>query len=104
MKGLKFINDWNYKLFVDRFVFRKYVERFLLLELEIIIDESLCFIVKVFGLFFVEDYDLYLRYRRTMYNVIVFVFVKELEVYKLCGGVNVFEMISKFYYYVIFLN
>jgi len=87
LKGLKSINDWQQKLFVDRLVLRKHVERFLLPELEIIIDESqsLCFTVKVFGSFLVEDHDLYLRYRRTMHNVTVSVLVKELEAYKLCG-------------------
>ena len=54
VKGSKTINDWNHKLFA-------HVEHFLLPELEIIIDESLCFIVKVFGSFLVEDYDLYMR-------------------------------------------
>ena len=44
LKGLKSINDWKQK-FVDRLILRKHVERFLLPELEIIIDESLCFTV-----------------------------------------------------------
>lgn len=104
VKGLKSINDWNHKLFADRLVLRKHVERFLLPELEIIIDESLCFTVKVFGSFLVEDHDLYLRYRRTMHNVTVSVLVKELEAYKLCGGVNASEMTSKLYHHVIPLN
>ena len=63
VKGLRTINEWNHKLFADRLVLRKHVERFLLPELEIIIDESLCFTVKVFGPFLVEDHDLYLRYQ-----------------------------------------
>lgn len=104
VKGLKTINDWNHKLFADRLVLRKRVERFLLPELEIIIDESLCFTVKVFGSFLVEDHDLYLKYRRTMRNVTVSVLVKELEAYKLCGGVNASEMTSKLYHHVIPLN
>ena len=35
------------------------VEHFLLPELDIIIDESLCFTVKVFGSFLVEDHDMH---------------------------------------------
>ena len=104
VKGLKTINNWNHKLFADRLVLRKHVERFLLPELEIIIAESLCFTVKVFGSFLVEDHDLYLRYRRTMHNVTVSVLVKELEAYKLCGGVNASEMTGKLYHHVIPLN
>lgn len=83
VKSLRTINEWNHKLFADRLVLRKHVERFLLPELKIIIDESLCFTVKEFGSFLVEDHDLYLRYRRTMRNVTVSVLVKELEAYKL---------------------
>ena len=104
VKGLKTINDWNHKLFADRLVLRKHVEHFpdfLLPELEIIIDESLCFTVKVFGSFLVEDHDLYMRYRRTMRNVTVSVLVKELKACKLCGGVNASEMTSKLYHHVI---
>ena len=58
VKVLKTINDWNHKLFADRLVLRKQVEHFLLPELDIIIDESLCFTVKVFGSFLVEDHDM----------------------------------------------
>ena len=93
--GLKTINDWSHKLFADRLVLRKHVERFLLPELELIIDESLCYTVKVFGSFLVEDHHLYLRLRRSMRNVTVSALVKELEEYKLCGGVNACEMTSK---------
>ena len=39
-----------------------------------------------------------------MRNVTVSVLVKELEAYKLCGGVNAFEMTSKLYHHVIPLN
>ena len=104
VKGLKTINDWNHKLFADRLVLRKHVEHFLLPELEIIIDDSLRFTVKVFGSFLVEDHDLYMRYRRTMRNGTVSVLVKELEAYKLCGGVNASDMTSKLYHHVIPLN
>ena len=104
VKGLKTINDWNHKLFADTLVLRKHVEHFLLPELEIIIDESLCFTVKVFGSFLVEDHDLYMRYRRTMCNVTVSVLVKELEACKLCGGVNASKTTSKLYHHVIPLN
>ena len=104
MKGLKTINDWSHKLFADRLVLRKHVERFLLPELELIIDESLCYTVKVIGSFLVEDHDLYLRHRRSIRDVTVSVLVKELEEYKLCGGVNACEMTSKLYHHVIPLN
>lgn len=104
VKGLKTINDWRHKLFAGRLVLRKHVERFLLPELELITDESLCYTVKVFGSFLVEDHDLYLRHRRSMCNVTVSVLVKELEEYKLCGGVNACEMTSKLYHHVIPLN
>lgn len=95
MKGLKAIKDWNHKLFADRRVLRKHVECCLLPELQIIIDDSLCFTVRVFGSSLVESHDLYLRYRRTIRKVTVSVLVKELEAYKLWGGVNASEMTGK---------
>lgn len=51
-----------------------------------------------------EDHDLYQRYRRTMRNVTVCVLAKELEAFKLFGGVNASEMTSKLYHHVIPLN
>ncbi|KAL9978005.1 hypothetical protein ACROYT_G015478 [Oculina patagonica] len=72
--------------------------------LELIIDKSLCFTVKVFGSFLVEDHDLYLRHQRSMCNVTVSVVIKELEEFKLCGVVNACEMTSKLYHHVIPLD
>lgn len=80
------------------------LEFFLLLEMEIVVDDGLGFIVKVFGCFLLEDYFLYLDYKWIVINVIIFMFVKELEIYKLCCGVNVIEFINKLFYYVILLD
>ena len=77
VKGLKTINDWNQSYLLTDLFSGNTSNIFLLPELEIIIDDSLCFTVKVFGSFLVEDHDLYMRYRRTMRNVTVSVLVKE---------------------------
>ena len=65
----------------------------------IIINESLFFTVKVFGSFLLEGHDLHQTYLRTMRKVTVSVLVKEVEAYKLCGGVNASEMTGKLYHY-----
>lgn len=62
VKSLKFLSEWSFKVLFDRFVFKKVVELYFLLELEIVVDDSFGFIVKVFGLYLIEDYLLYLKY------------------------------------------
>lgn len=58
MKSLKSLNEWSYKTFSDRLVIRKELEQFLLPKLEICIDNSLGFTVKMFGSFLVDDHEL----------------------------------------------
>jgi len=70
-KSLKSIDDWCAKLSEDRVIFKKMVEPYLLPEVEIIVDYSLGFTVKVFGSYLVDDHPLYLKHRRTMCNVTV---------------------------------
>ena len=67
------------------------VEPFLLPELEVIVDDSLGFTVKVYGSYLVDDHPLNLRYRRSMKNVTLSNLVKELESYQLCDGVQTLE-------------
>lgn len=104
MRSLKFISDWFVKFLEDRKFFKKMVELYLFFEVEIIVDDSFGFIVKVFGLYLVYDYFLYLKYCCIMCNVILLNLVKDLENLKLCIGVNFMELISKLFYYVILVN
>ena len=101
MKSLKSLNEWSYKTFSDRLVIRKELEQFLLPKLEICIDNSLGFTVKMFGSFLVDDHELYLKYHRSMQNVTLSMLVKELEAYTVCDGVNPSEMTSKLYHRVV---
>lgn len=75
MKYLKSLNEWSYKTFTDRLVICKEVEQFLLTKLEICIDNSLGFTVKIFGSFLVDDHELYLKYLRSMQNVTLSILV-----------------------------
>lgn len=61
---------------------------FLLFEFELIIDDSLGFIGKVFGCLLLEDYEFYLNCFRLVMNVFVFNFVKDMESYFICFGVE----------------
>ena len=103
-KSLKSIGDWCAKLSEDRVLFKKMVEPYLLPEVEIIVDDSLGFTVKVFGAYLVDDHPLYLRYRRTMCNVTLSNLVKDLESLKLCTGVNPMELTSKLFHHVVPVN
>jgi len=49
VKGLKCLSEWNVKKLSDGVVFKKTVDPFFIPELEIIVDDSLGFTVKVYG-------------------------------------------------------
>lgn len=80
------------------------VEPYLLPELEVIVDDSLGFTVKVYGSCLVDDHPLYLRYRRSIKNVTLSNLIKELESYQLCDGVQTLEMSSKLFHHVVPIN
>ena len=103
-KSLKTLCDWISKFSVDRAVFKKMVEPYLLPELEVIVDDSLGFTVKVYGSYLVDDHPLYLQYRRSMKNVTLSNLVKELESYQLCNGVQTLELSSKLFHHVVPIN
>lgn len=85
---------WKFKIILDRVILKKIVEFFFFLEVEIMIDDSFVYIVKVFGCFFFEDYFFYVIYWCLVRNILVCEIVRELECYKFCCGVEVSELIS----------
>ena len=103
-KSLKTICDWISKFSVDRAVFKKMAEPYMLPQLEIIVDDSLGFTVKVYGCYLVEDHPPYLQYCRSMQNVTMSNLVKELEGYKLCSGVQTLELTSKIFHHIVPIN
>lgn len=100
-KNLKTIRQWEMKSLPDRMVFKKVTQPFLLPEIEIIVDDSLGFTIKVFGSYLVEDHQLYNQYRRSMRNVTLSTLVKNLNDYKVCAGVDVYELSGKLYHHVV---
>ena len=80
------------------------VDPFLLSELEIIVDDSLGFTVKVYGCYLPEDHPVYVEYWRTVRNVPIWKLVKELESYTFCSGVAIVELTSKLFHHVIPTN
>lgn len=80
------------------------VEPYLLPELEVIVDDSLRFTVKVYGSYLVDDHPLYVRYRRSTKNVTLSNFLKELESYQLCDRVQTLELSSKLFHHVVPIN
>lgn len=71
------------------------------LEIQIMIDDSLGFIIYVFGWFLFEDYELYIINLRLVINIIVFDFVKSIGILFICFEVKLFELLSSILYYVI---
>ena len=104
VKSLKSLGDWSLKIFEDKIVLKKTVHPYVLPRLEIIMDDSLGFTVKVFGSYLPEDHPLYLDYRRTVRNITVSNLIRQLEGYRLCDGVSIMELNGKLYHHVIPLS
>lgn len=104
VKSLKSLGDWSLKIFEDKIVLKKTVHPYVLPRLEIIMDDSLGFTVKVFCSYLPEDHPLYLDYRRTVRNITVSNLIRQLEGYRLCDGVSIMELNGKLYHHVIPLS
>ena len=63
--------------------------------------DSLGFTVKAFGCFITECHPVYADNRQSVRNVTVYKLVKELENYKLCGGLEDTELTGKIFHHVI---
>lgn len=100
-KSLKSVSEWEMKSLPDRMIFKKVTVPFLLPEIEIVVDDSLGFTIKVFGSYLREDHPLYSEYRRSMRNVTLYTLIKKLKDHTICVGVNAFELTGKLYHHVI---
>ena len=101
VKSLKSLKNWKMKIKEDRILLKKRLDPYVLPQLEIVVDDSLGFTVKVFGSYLLEDHPIYLEYRRTVQNVTVSNLIKELEGYRLCDGVSTLELSGKMFHHVI---
>ena len=101
VKSLKSLKNWKMKIKEDRILLKKRLDPYVLPQLEIVVDDSLGFTVKVFGSYLPEDHPIYLEYRRTVQNVTVSNLIKELEGYRLCDGVSTLELSGKMFHHVI---
>ena len=63
------------------------------------IDDSLGFIMKVFGSLRPENHFVYGPFMRSMCNITIQGLIKEYDCYKLCCGIEATEICSKFMYY-----
>ena len=73
-------------------------------HLEVVIDDSLAFTIKVYGCYLVDDHPLYLKYRRSMQNVTLSNLMKDLESFNLCSGVQTCELNGKLFHHVVPLD
>lgn len=85
---LKTLSSWNLEELEDRLVVKMLNKQFLLPELELLVDDSLGFSIKVFGWFLPEDHDIYTRNLRSVTNVTVSDLVKDIESHFVCPGVQ----------------
>ena len=77
--SLKSIKEWDICAKEDRMVFKKSAEPSLCLpQLELMVDDSLGFTIKVYGWLLPDDHILYTKYLRSMRNITLSDLVKEL--------------------------
>ena len=88
VKSLKTLSTWKLEQLNDRMLIKRLSDSFLLPELELIIDDSLGFAIKVFGCLLPEDHELYSNCLRSVTNVSVSNLVKDMERYFICPGVE----------------
>ena len=80
------------------------VDPYVLPYLEIVMDESLGFTVKVFGSYLPKDHPFFLNHGRTARKITVSNLLRQLEGYKLFDGVSTMELNVKLYHHVIPLS
>lgn len=80
------------------------VAPFMLPHLEVVVDDSLAFTVKVYGCYLVDDHPLYLKYRRSVQKVTLSNLIKELEAFKLCRGIQECGLTGKLFHHVVALS
>ena len=88
VQSLKTLSGYTVNILEDRIEIKHYKESLLLPELEVIIDDSLGFALKVYGFYLPDDHELYLKYFRSVTNISVANLVKEIESHVVCHGVN----------------
>lgn len=98
---LKSLSEWNSKTNGERIVLKKVVGPCILPEIEMVIDDSLDFTVKVFGCFMPDDHSVYGPYMRSMCDITIQGLIKELDCYKLCCGVEDTEICSNLCHHVV---
>ena len=88
VKSLKTLSTWKLEQLNDRMLIKRLSDSFLLPELELVIDDSLGFTIKVYGCLLPEDHELYSNCLRPVMNVSVSNLVKDMERYFICPGVE----------------
>ena len=79
VQSLKTLSGYTVNILEDRIEIKSYKESLLLPELEVVIDDSLGFTLKVYGFYFPDDHELYSQYFRSVTNTSVANLVKEIE-------------------------
>ena len=101
--SLKSIKEWDICAKEDRMVLKKSAEPSLCLpQVELMVDDSLGFTIKVYGWLLPDDHILYTKYLRSMRNITLSDLVKELaESFVVCPGTEQRELHSNIVHHVI---
>lgn len=85
---VKSLFTWKLEQLNNNMSLKSLSDSFLLPELELIINDSLGFTVKVFGCLLPEDHELYSNCFRAVMNVSVSNLPKDMDCYFICPGVE----------------
>ena len=78
VQSLKTLSGYTVNILEDRIESKSYKESLLLPELEVVIDDSLGFTLKVYGFYLPDDHELYSQYFKSVTNTTVANLVKEI--------------------------
>ena len=79
VQSLKTLSGYAVNIFENRIEIKSYKESLLLPELEVVIDDSLGFTLKVYGFYLPDDHELYSQHFRSVTNTSVANLVKAIE-------------------------
>ena len=79
------LKEWVTEIGTGQISFKKFKVPYIVPEFEVIIDDSLGFILYVYGWMLPEDHEIYTTYRRSMRNITVSNLLREIvDIWKVC--------------------
>ena len=82
-------NCWEVKLQNNLAILNYVTANYVMPKIQIFIDQSLSFSLRLYGWMLTEDHELYVMHNRSFLNVTLSNFIQRLENYVLCDGITI---------------